>query len=155
MAKRKLSPQQRQSVRREIRQFIAKKKNRAEIGKLIAERYEITPITSRWYLRKIIGPRTYRSQGGTAKRQTLTFPSRSAVATTDLASLRVVDRVRSLTEKSLKRAMEAKKLIPKWQIYVKKEASLRKLEDQVKSELRVVSLKATALQRRIRALTSN
>jgi len=70
------------------------------------------------------------------------------------ASLKAVSRVRSAAEESFKRILEVKKLIPMWQVYVKKEASLRYEENRLKRELNSVSTKARRLHRRIDQLSS-
>jgi hypothetical protein len=158
VAKRKLSPQQRETIRKEIRQLISQKKIQAEILKAMASKYHVSPITARWYYMSVAKPgkgsprvkaQTPR-RGRPVGRKTRIKPSIGAGL-----GLRIVHQVQSIAEKSFKRVVEAKKLIPKWQIYVKKEASLRKLEEKVKSQLRVVSSKAIALHRKIRGLTSN
>jgi hypothetical protein len=154
MAKRKLSLQQRQSVRKDLRQLLARKLRQVDILRAIAKKYGITPITARWYYHSIVRPKRPASAGkAKSPRDMAHRPPQPAPET----SLRVVYRVQSITEhaeKDLKRVLEAKKLIPQWRVYVEKEAALKKLESKVKTDLREVSIKASRLQRRIRALTS-
>ena len=154
MAKRKLSPQQRQTIRKEIRQHIARKEKQADILRTIAEKYGITTITARWYYKGIAQPtkQSRRTPKVTRKYKVRGRRRRTRLAK-DGAFSRLVQQVQSVADKSFKRALAVKKLIPKWQIYVKKEASLRKIEGKLKRQLRSVSAKAGALHRRIQALT--
>jgi hypothetical protein len=154
MAKRKLSPQQRITIRKEIRQLIGQKKKQADILRVIAEKYGITTITARWYYKGIVQPAKQSRGKSRATRQYATRRTRRKTRiSADGASLKLVQQVQSVAAKSLKRALQVKKLIPKWQHYVKKEASLRQMENRLKRQLRSISSKAGALHRRIQALT--
>lgn len=154
MAKRKLSPQQRLTIRKEIRQQIAQKKKQADILRTIAEKYGITTITARWYYKGIAKPaKQSRSKPKATRKYAAPGRRRKTRISSNGASLRLVQQVQSVADKSLKRALEVKKLIPKWQVYVRKEATLRQTESRLKRELRSVSSKAGALHRRIQALT--
>ena len=154
MAKRKLSPQQRITIRKDIRQLVGQKKKQADILRAIAEKYGITTITARWNYKGIAQP----AKGSRRKpKATRKYATRRARRKTRIsangASLKLVQQVQSVADKSLKRALEVKKLIPKWQVYVKKEASLRQIASKVYRQLRSISSKAGALRRRIQALT--
>jgi hypothetical protein len=153
MAKRKLSLKQRLYLRKDLRQLLAQKKKQADILRAIAKKYGITTISARWYYHSIVRPaRPSPVQEAAVSGRTIEY--RSQAHADNATSLRIVHEVQSIAEKNFKRFLEAKKLIPKWQIYVKKEAALRKLESKVRSDLRAVSNKASALHRKIRALTS-
>jgi hypothetical protein len=153
MAKRKLSPQQRETIRKEIRLSLNQKKKQADILRAVAKKYGITTITARWYYKSIVRPVKAPTPKKAKASRAISYTPR--VQATNGASLRIVQQVVSLADRSFKRVLEAKKLIPKWQSYVKKEAALKKLESKVKSDLRAISTKASALHRRIQALTSN
>ena len=155
MGKRKLSLQQRQTIRKEIRQLITQKKKQSEILRAMAAKYHITPITARWYYKSLVRPGKQAPKAKLAPRGGRKAVRRGRIHSTNGAALRIVQHVQTLADKSYKRVVEAKKLIPKWQVYVKKEASLRKLQGKVRSALRTIASKATALHRRIKALTSN
>jgi hypothetical protein len=150
MAKRKLSLQQRKSIREEIRRHVAQKKGRAEILNGLAGKYGFTTATARWYYTSVVRP-TARPAKQAAKRGT----RRAAVRTSVGAPLTAVRQLQSAAETHLKRLLEAKRLIPKWQGYVKRASALRKLEKRVKSDLRTASSQASALGRKIRDLTSH
>ena len=150
MAKRKLSLQQRKSIREEIRRYVAQKKSTAEILNLLATKYRFTTATARWYYTSVVRPAAKPTRH-VAKR----VPRRSVIRTSIGAPLTAVRQLQSAAETHLKRVLEAKRLIPKWQGYVKRAAALRKLEKRVKSDLRTVSSHASVLRRRIRDLTSH
>jgi hypothetical protein len=153
MAKRKLSLEQRQTIRKEIRLFLTQKKRQADILRAVAKKYGITTITARWYYKSLVSPRKASTPKKAKGSRAISYTPRAQAE--NGASLRLVHQVQSLANRNFKRVLEAKKLIPKWQIYVKKEAALKKLESKVKSDLRAISTKASALHRKIRALTSN
>lgn len=154
MAKRKLSPQQRETIRKEIRQLASQKRKQAEIIRAMAEKYKVSPITARWYYKSVVRPGRPAAKPPTGRRPQKVSRS-PKFKPVNGASLRIVQQVQTIADKNFKRVVEAKRLIPKWQIYVRKEASLRKQQDLVTSKLKQVALKASALQRRIRALTSS
>jgi len=151
MAKRKLSPQQRETIRKEIRQYLAQKKRPSEILSAVAKKYGITTVTARWYLKSVRGPQSSPAAGArgakAAKSPKKRITSRKRVQ-------RLVANVQAIAEETFSRAREAKKLIPQWRTYVSRELSLKKLEGKLRRELRLVSSKAQALHRKIRALTS-
>jgi hypothetical protein len=163
LAKRKLSPEQRENVRKEIRQYIAHKKKPAEILKTVAKKYGITTITARWYLKSVRGPQSPsagRATSAKSSKRASTKKNRKPRAQTNGhtprngAVHRLVSSVQAIAHETFSRARQAKKLVPKWRAYIGKEFSLRKLESRVRRELRVISSKAQALHRKIRELTS-
>ena len=121
----------------------------------MAAKYHVSPITARWYYISVVKPSKQVSKPKLVSRRARKGVRRGRIHSPNGASLRIVQHVQTLADKSYKRVVEAKKLIPKWQLYVKKEVSLRKLEGKVRSALRTIASKATALHRRIKALTSN
>jgi len=167
MAKRKLSPQQRETIRKEIRQYLAQKKRPSEILSAVAKKYGITTVTARWYLKSVRGPQSSPAAGArgakaakSPKKRITSRKSRKASAPSNGhpkaggAVQRLVANVQAIAEETFSRAREAKKLIPQWRTYVSRELSLKKLEGKLRRELRLVSSKAQALHRKIRALTS-
>jgi hypothetical protein len=163
MAKRKLSPEQRITIRKEIRQYLVQKKKPSEIQKLVAKKYGITTITVRWYLKSVRDPQSGASGRATpqrgAKRNVARKAPKAPAARNGHASAggaihRLVASIQAIAEETFSRGRQAKKLIPQWRAYVSKELTLTKLESRVRHELRVVSSRAKALHRKIRALTS-
>lgn len=157
MAKRKLSFQQRQAVRQELSKGFGAKKKTSELLQTVADKYGITTVTARWYLKSIKRPSRAiaspnpKSRKPSSKRQT---PRKPGLNGFKGSSLKLVQQIQLSAEKRLKRALEVKKLLPQWQTYIKKEASLRNLEIQLKKKLRSVGIKTAALHRRIRGLSS-
>lgn len=143
MAKRKLSLKQRIAVRSEISVGLARQRKPADILREVAAKYGITTITGRWYLKQV---RDASQQSHASKDHRL--PDRRGRSSTGSIAKR------SPTHPSLRDVLEAKKLIPQWQMFVKKEESLRKLEGKIWHELQEVTTKASKLQQRIRALTA-
>ena len=66
----------------------------------------------------------------------------------------MIASVAAVAERTLSRAREAQKLVPQWQLYVKKQLSLRKIERKAREALRSAARKAQALERRIKELTA-
>jgi hypothetical protein len=163
MAKRKLSPEQRITIRNEIRKYLAEKMKPAEIQRLVAKKYGITTITARWYL-KSVRPSHSSSPGRAApargakpraaRKTRKTSHSPNGHAQAGGAVHRLVASIQAIADETFSRGRQAKKLIPQWRAYVSKVLSLKKLESQVRRDLRVFSSKAQALQRKIRELTS-
>ncbi|SRR5258708_2271645 len=163
MAKRKLSPEQRVTIRKEIRQFLTQKMKPADLQRLIAKKYGISTITARWYLKSVRSPqspsprqvtRAVGARGRDARKNRKESAKRIGHAPANGAIHRLVASIQAIAEETFARGREAKKLIPQWRVYVRKELSLKKLESRVRRELRVVSKKAKALHRTIRKLTS-
>jgi hypothetical protein len=154
MAKRKLSPEQRETIRKEIRQLANQKKKQAEIIRTMSENYKVSPMTARWYYKSVVRPGRPAAKARPGRRPNKVARSPKFKPAANGASLRMVQQVQTIADKNFKRVVEAKRLIPKWQIYVRREAFLRKQQDKVTLKLRQVTLKASELQRRIRALTS-
>ena len=154
MAKRKLSLQERNSIRKEIQQLISQKKKQADILRAMAKKYGIKPITARWYYQSVVGT----AKGAFSRKSRVlrrAVGHRASNQPANGTSLRLINQVQSIADRNFKRVLEVKRLIPKWQVYVKKEAALRKLENRVKTNLRAISTKASELHRKIRALTSS
>jgi hypothetical protein len=163
VAKRKLSPKQRETVRKEIRQYLAQKQKPAEIQKTVAKKYGITTITARWYLKSVRGPQSPsagRATPATGSKRGSAGKTRKQRAQTNGHSPRngavhrLVADVQAIAHETFSRAQQLKKLVPQWRAYISKEFSLRKLESRARRELRRVSNKAQALHRKIRKLTS-
>jgi hypothetical protein len=163
VAKRKLSPQQRETVRKEIRQYLAEKKKPADIQRTVAKKYGITTITARWYLKSVRNPQSPsagRAAPARSSKRASTKKTRKQRAQTNGhtprsgAVHRLFANVQAIAHETFSRAHQLKKLVPQWRAYVSKEFSLRKLEARARRELRAISSKARALHRKIKKLTS-
>jgi len=163
MAKRKLSPEQRTTIRKEIRQYLAQKKKPADIQRTVAKKYGITTITARWYLKSVRDPQSSpagRPAAGPASKSRATRKTgpktakRNGHPQAGGAVHRLVANIEAIAHETFSRGRRAKQLIPQWRAYVTRLLSLKKLESRVRRELHAVSSKAQALQRKIRELTS-
>ena len=169
MAKRKLSESQRTAIRQELSKLLRTANTKAEALRTVAKKYGITTITARWYAKTLNGATAPRKPKApkvrptpAAKKRDVAAPSkarRPAASRNGHSMLggavqRIVAGALATAEKAFTRARQAKDLIPRWQVYVRKESSLRKVERQVRQELEAVAKKARALHERIKALTS-
>jgi len=168
MAKRKLSESQRATIRKELTHLLRTAKTKAEALRVVAKKYGITTITARWYSKTLKGAPTSAAKPGAPKAapaQPKASRLKAAPARGQAAARNghggVVGTVGKIVAGALvtagiafARARQAKGLIPQWQMYVKKELSLRKMERQVRRELQAVAKKARAIHQRIKSLTS-
>src|SRR5436189_4001281 len=162
MAKRKLSESQRASIRKELAALLRTSKTKAEALRAVAKKYGITTITARWYAKSLKGPAAPAAKPAKAaatKPKTPAAPKAPAARNGTAAPAfgaagRIVASVKAIAERTFFRARQAKELIPQWQAYVSKQISLRKAEQKVREELRAITGKAQALERRIKELTS-
>jgi len=162
MAKRKLSEPQRASIRKEISELLRAGKSKADTLRAVAKKYGITTITARWYLKSLktaassngSKPSPVKTKRPSAHKAKKASPGQNGHSRGNGAVLRLVASIKGVAEETFSRARQAKQLIPKWQAYVSKELSLRKLESKIRQELKAVSSKAEAMRRRIKALTT-
>ena len=140
MAKRKLSSEQRAELRSDLKKAIGGERKTADVLRDVAKKYGITTITARWYLKSIDGG-ARKARGAKRGRK----PGRPAAG--DAGLLRLV-------EEQARNAKEARKLVPKWQRLVSREASLRQLASRVQRKLSATSQQAVALRKRIDALVA-
>ena len=140
MAKRKLSSEQRAQLRVELKKAIGGERKTADVLRDVAKKYGITTITARWYL-KSIGGAPKKARGGAKRGRKPGRPPGGG----DAGLLRLV-------EEQARNAKEARKLVPRWQRLVSREASLRQLASRVQRKLSATSQRAVALRKRIDAL---
>jgi hypothetical protein len=140
MAKRKLSSDQRAELRVELKKAIGGERKTADVLRDVAKKYGITTITARWYL-KSIGGGPKKARGGAKRGRKPGRPPGGG----DAGLLRLV-------EAQARNAKEARKLVPRWQRLVSREASLRQLASRVQRKLSTTSQRAVALRKRIDAL---
>lgn len=162
MAKRKLSEAQRVAIRKNIRTKIAAGEPQAEILRTISAQYKVSPETVRWYLKSSSngahshrpGPKTRSKRSGKkgAAARAKTFPKRRASANGKSHGL--LDLVRSVTTEGLKRALAAKKLLPRLEAKIAEKLRLEGLAKKVRKALRAAESQAARLQRRVRRLVT-
>lgn len=163
MAKRKLSPSQRAAIRKELAELLKTAKTQAEALRTVAKKYNITTITARWYAKSLKGaarPGGKAAKAGAtgkapaARRAPKASVQRNGHAAGAGGVQALVAGITDAAERALARARRAQKLVPQWQIYVKKELSLRKLEKKVRANLRAAARKAKVLGRKIKELAA-
>ena len=136
MAKRKLSSEQRVALRAELKKGVAGDQKTADLLRDVAKKYGITTITARWYLKSIDGrPRKSGARRG---------PGRPPGGS-DAGLVKLV-------EEQARNAKEARRLVPRWQKLVSREAALRLLASKIQRKLGTTSKRAGALRKRIDAL---
>lgn len=168
MAKRKLSESQRKAIRLELATLLRTAKTKAEAFRTVAKKYGITTITARWYAKSLKGaPAKAKAPKAAAPAPAAKKPAPAAPAKARASAAarnghtgvtgalgKLVAGVQATAEKAIARARQAKGLLPRWHVYVKKEHSLRKIERRVRQELQAVARKARALEEKIKGLTS-
>ena len=143
MAKRKLTSEQRAALRKELAQLSKTDKPRMEILRAVAAKYSISTITARWYLNGLKG-----GKGRRGKRRGRRGAGRPGLG------MRLVSTMQAAADRTFTKVLEAKKLIPRWQKFVKREFSLKKAERKLRLQLKAASRKAKMLHRRILELTT-
>jgi len=144
MAKRKLSDSQRRALREDIWSKMIAGVPRNELVKSLSSKYKISPISMRWYLRTQPPVPAARSTGSAqgpapeavgAPQAGIPF-GKEAGGGQDVSLLSVLN---GLTERKIKSLMEAKRLIPKLQVFRRHELELRgrirELEKKLESEV--------------------
>ncbi len=149
MAKRKLSAEQRTSLREDLKKGVAAGKKTADLLREIAEKYKITTITARWYLKSVGGTPKRKSGRRGPGRPPGRRPGRPALGTISDSGL-----AKQVQEQSDK-ANEAKKIVPRWQKLVDKEAQLRRQALKVERLLEATASKASQLRNRISELVGS
>jgi hypothetical protein len=148
MAKRKLSDPQRKALRQDIQAKLSSGMPRRDLVRTLSTKYRISPISMRWYLRT--QPAALAAGDGNASAGPLAaagLPNASgeALARSLLGEApgnggrSVVDMLSGLTPQKIRRLIQAKKLIPKLQVFRRHESAIRgrirRLEKQLESEL--------------------
>jgi hypothetical protein len=143
MAKRKLSSEQRAELRADLKKGVTGGQKVADLLRDVAKKYGITTITARWYLKSIDGaPR--RARGGKRGRR----PGRPPGSSNGASPAGLVKRV----EEQARAAKEARRLVPRWQRLVSREAALRQASVRIQRKLAATSKRAGVLRKRIDAL---
>ena len=158
MAQRKLSPQQRSALRRQMSHSLSKGVEQSKILKSISKKYGIAQESARWYLKSIRGAKSNgkaKAKRKSAKRKLKRTASKAAqggIHSNGKAG-RLLDVVKTFSRESLKRALAAKDLIPQWRAQLKKKRLLERVEQKVKEKVRAVTSSVRKLEKKIRKLT--
>jgi hypothetical protein len=161
VAKRKLSEAQRVSIRRNIRSKVAAGDPQADILRTISARFKVSPETVRWYLKSASngapghrpGPKSHPA--GAGKKAASAARTRAASKRRPSAggkSHRLLDLVRSMSEEGLKRALAAKRLLPRLEAKIAQKLRLEGLARTVRKALRAAEAQAAKLRRKVARL---
>lgn len=138
MAKRKLTADQRATLRKDLAAAVKGEAKVANVLRDIAKKYGITTITARWYL---------NSLDGVKKRKRGRKPGRPAGSRNgDIAKF---------VEEQATKAREASRLVPRWQKLIDRESELRRLSLKLGRRLEATSKKASKLRSKIQALVGS
>ena len=163
MAKRKLSEAQRVAIRKNIRSKISAGEPQAEILRTISAQYKVSPETVRWYLKSTSNGARARRPGpkapsnGAQKRVASALRAKAASKRKHSANGKshgLLDLVRSVSEEGLKRALAAKKLLPRLEAKIAQKLHLEGLARKVRKALRAADAQAARLKRKVARLIS-
>ncbi|HXX94736.1 MAG TPA: hypothetical protein VEN81_13975 [Planctomycetota bacterium] len=153
MAKRKLSKAQRVAIRKQIQSKIAAGIPKAEVLRTISTQYHVSPETVRWYLKSgtngtpTSGSASKAASNGARAKAPSRRRSSGGAKTNGLFHL-----VQKVSEEGLKRALAAKKLMPRLQAKIAEKLRLESLARKVRKALRVADLQASRLQKKVARL---
>ena len=143
MAKRKLTDRQRTALRTLIRSLVKRGTPKAEILKRVSLKFSISPESARWYL----NGRSSLARP-TAKRRAKPARRKGKLAT------RILNVVKNVTTGVLRKALEAKKLLPQLEAKLKAREKLARAEAKVVQSLRAAEAQAEKLKQKIAKLVS-
>jgi hypothetical protein len=122
--------------------------SRPEILKTVSTKYRISPESVRWYLKGASG--SVAKTNGTRRLHNLKKPKFGATN-----GARLLDVVKKVSVKALRKAIEAKKLLPRLQEELKRRDRLALAERKVKRALQTVNARARKLQQMIERLVAS
>lgn len=171
MAKQKLTKDQKESLRKELREGLTSGAQRSEMLDTLSRKYGITAESVRWHLNRLDhidkGPskrkgrsrRTSRGVGaprarrGRRPRKTAAAGAAGKPTSRGAQSPRLRDLIQQLSVRTLRRALHAKRLLPQLEASTRRERQLAQRDRQIRRLLRKARLQRRKLERRIRRLT--
>ena len=167
MAKQKLTPEKRLSLRKELAAKIKAGLPRVQILKALSDKFGISTEGMRWYWnaasasgtpkkaaksKPAAGPRPAPKAPKKAAHRSPAAKVRAPRPSQNGSSLHLPDILKH-SEGEFKRFLAAKKLVPHLEAATRREQELRKTVKSLSRELRAESSKARQLQRQINTLT--
>jgi hypothetical protein len=163
MAKRKLDKSQRTAIRKEISTKLSAGVRQSELLQSIAKEYSISTESVRWYLkdvrkagrsrpRKANGRAALHGAGRAPKRRRA--PTHVSKASSNGHGKSLLELVRNVSANALRRALEAKKLLPTLESLRKRYANLEQVKRAVHASLGALAGRLKSLERRIARLTA-
>lgn len=160
MAKQKLDPERRETLRRELREALASGTRQSQILDSMSRKYGIALETVRYHLKRLDHTEksapTKKARRGRPRRvrkaaQTALKARHTAVPAG--RPVRLLDVVSQLSERALRRALKAKKLIPQLEASIRRERRLAERQRAIRRALRAAKTRRRTLQNRISRLT--
>jgi hypothetical protein len=140
MARKKLSPSQREAIRKEILKRLRTGASRTAVSRELSEKYHVSTVTIRWYIKSLKGT-------SVATRTTPVSLSGSSRA------MKLLDIVKNVSEEGLARALAAKKLFVQLQQKLAETERLRRAEREVQRSLQLIAASARQLEKKLYKLT--
>ena len=140
MARKKLSPSQREAIRKEILKRLRTGASRTSVSRDLSEKYHVSTVTIRWYI---------KSLKGTSVATSTTPVSLSGSS----RAMKLLDIVKNVSEEGLSRALAAKKLFVQLQQKLAETERLRRAEREVQRSLQLIAASARQLEKKLYKLT--
>ena len=169
MAKRKLSPQQRQELRKEMKRKLAAGRTRSEILKEASQKYAIAPETARYYLKQLEksgrkprgkrkpqtrarAQRSKKTRKGKKRRSAKKSSVRTVARGVGKAPFTLSDVSKNFSRRQLMRAATASELRIQVETIVGKERRVKDKQRELGRELRILAAARRKLESQIRRL---
>ena len=140
MARKKLSPSQREAIRKEILKRLRDGASRTAVGRALSEKYHVSTVTIRWYIKSLKGTSI----------ATRTVPVSLSGST---RAMKLLDIVKNVSEEGLARALAAKKLFVQLQQKLAETERLRRAEREVQRSIQLITASARQLEKKLYKLT--
>ncbi|RPH49080.1 MAG: HTH domain-containing protein [Planctomycetota bacterium] len=140
MARKKLSPSQREAIRKEILKRLRAGASRTAVSRDLSEKYHVSTVTIRWYIKSLKGTSV----------ATRTAPVSLSGST---RAMKLLDIVKNVSEEGLARALAAKKLFVQLQQKLAETERLRRAEREVQRSLQLIAASARQLEKKLHKLT--
>ena len=169
MAKRKLSPEDREALRREMSEQIKSGAEQSDVLKAVSAKYSISVESARWYLKSMKGvPKRKKKSRKKATSKRKAKPVRRPKTRAKVrrkrkrrimkgrkapgAAIQMKRLVEELSEAALRRALSAKALFPKLEKQRRRETSLKEAHRKSGLALREAARGVEKLKRKIQGL---
>ncbi len=152
MAKRKLSEEQRGALRKELAEAVATGTRKTDIYASLGRKYGISPVTVAWYLNG--GKRAGNGRRRGPGRPRGSGKARATTGRKGAPRFRLLEMVNQLSERALRRALQAKKLLPRLESLLRRERRLAERARATGRALRSARTRRKGLQRKIARLAA-
>jgi len=143
MGRQKLSERRRITLRKEILKRLSTGESQTSLCRALASKYRVSTVTLRWYLRTL-------QKKATKLRSINPHPDPKSPKR---PSIKLLDIIAHVSEKGLTQAIAAKKLYLELQRKLTESDQLRRAELHARRTRQIVTARARAIERKLRALT--